>query len=72
MDAYGIFFGTVEYVVVLDYQIDATYNQDSDQWMIKWTVNSVYCERTRDRHVTATHTFEPALTMMLISTKRLH
>ncbi len=73
MDAYGIFFGTVEYVVVIDYQIDATYNRDSDQWMIKWTVNSVYCERTRGRYyVTATHTFEPALTMLLVSTKRLH
>jgi len=70
--SYSVFMGTVEYVVVLDYQIDATYNQDSDQWMIKWTVNSVYCERTRDRHVTTTHTFEPALTMLLVSTKRLH
>lgn len=62
----------LEYAVGLDYQIDGTYNQNTDQWTLKWTVSSVSLYEVRLLTMISSYTFDPALTLMLISTKRLN
>lgn len=69
---YLVKVGEEEYTVGLDYQIDGTYNQNTDQWTLKWTVSSVSLYEVRPLTMISSYTFDPALTLMLISTKRLN
>lgn len=64
--------GGEEYVVGLDYQIDGTYDHNTDQWTLKLTVNRVNLYETYTFSMISSYTFDPALTLMLISTKRLN
>ncbi len=59
------------YIVFLACKIDGTYEHDTDQWTMKWTVDKLQVYSPAVDSIIATRTFEPALTMMLISTKRL-
>ena len=68
---YNIRNGEEVYSVQLACKIDGTYEHDTDQWTMKWTVNKLKVYSFSVDSIIATHTFEPALTMMLISTKRL-
>lgn len=68
---YTIRNGEEVYSVYLDCKIDGTYEHDTDQWTMKWTVDKLKVYSFSVDAIIATHTFEPALTMMLISTKRL-
>ena len=62
-----------EYIVGLEYQIDGTYEQNTDQWTLKWTVSRVNLhESNSPSSVMFGYTFDPELTLMLISTKRLN
>ena len=70
---YLVKVGEEEYAVGLDYQTDGTYNQNTDQWTLKWTVSRVNLhEANSPSSVMFGYTFDPALTLMLISTKRLN
>lgn len=65
--------GEQEYAVGLEYQIDGTYEQNTDQWTLKWTVSRVNLhESNSPSSVMFGYTFDPELTLMLISTKRLN
>ena len=68
---YNIRNGEEVYSIHLACKIDGTYEYDTDQWTMKWTVNKLKVYSFSVDSIIATHTFEPALTMMLISTKRL-
>ena len=62
-----------EYIVGLEYQIDGTYEQNTDQWTLKWTVSRVNLhESNSPSSVMFGYTFDPELTLILISTKRLN
>ena len=62
-----------EYIVGLEYQLDGTYEQNTDQWTLKWTVSRVNLhESNSPSSVMFGYTFDPELTLMLISTKRLN
>jgi hypothetical protein len=70
---YLVKVGEEEYAVGLDYQTDGTYNQNTDQWTLKWTVSRVNLhEANSPSSVMFGYTFDPALTLILISTKRLN
>ena len=68
---YNIRNGEEVYSIHLACKIDGTYEYDTDQWTMKWTVDKLKVYSFSVDSIIATHTFEPALTMMLISTKRL-
>ena len=68
---YNIRNGEEVYSIHLACKIDGTYEYDTDQWTMKWTVDKLKVYSFSADSIIATHTFEPALTMMLISTKRL-
>ena len=68
---YNIKNGEEVYSIHLACKIDGTYEYDTDQWTMKWTVDKLKVYSFSADSIIATHTFEPALTMMLISTKRL-
>ena len=68
---YNIRNGEEVYSIHLACKIDGTYEYDTDQWTMKWTVEKLKVYSFSADSIIATHTFEPALTMMLISTKRL-
>ena len=68
---YNIRNGEEVYSIHLACKIDGTYEYDTDQWTMKWTVEKLKVYSSSADSIIATHTFEPALTMMLISTKRL-
>ena len=65
-----------EYIVGLEYQLDGTYEQNTDQWTLKWTVSRVNLQESYPSYSSSSeifgYTFDPALTLMLISTKRLN
>lgn len=67
---YNIRNGEEVYSIHLACKIDGTYEYDTDQWTMKWTVDKLKVYSFSVDSIIATHTFEPALTMMLISTKR--
>lgn len=70
---YLVKVGEEEYAVGLDYQTDGTYNQNTDQWTLKWTVSRVNLhEANSPSSVMFGYTFDPALTLMLVSKKRLN
>ena len=75
IDKAGIKCDTSTFKVYVDVQpskkADGTYEYDTDQWTMKWTVEKLKVYSFSADSIIATHTFEPALTMMLISTKRL-
>ena len=72
-NSYDVIFGYSSWKVTLDCEAEVTYEQDTDQLILKMTVSKVSVQsRDYARTRTATHTFEPALTMLLVSTKRLH
>ena len=68
--------GEQEYAVGLEYQIDGTYEQNTDQWTLKWTVSRVNLQESYPSYSSSSeifgYTFDPELTLMLISTKRLN
>ena len=68
---YNIRNGEEVYSIHLACKIDGTYEYDTDQWTMKWTVDKLKVYSFSADSIIATQTFEPALTMMLISTKRL-
>lgn len=68
---YNIRNGEEVYSIYLACKIDGTYEYNTDQWTMKWTVDKLKVYSFSADSIIATHTFEPALTMMLISTKRL-
>jgi hypothetical protein len=71
--SYGVIFGYSSWKVTLDCEAEVTYEQDTDQLILKMTVSKVSVQsRDYADTRTATHTFEPALTLLLVSTKRLH
>lgn len=65
-----------EYIVGLEYQLDGTYEQNTDQWTLKWMVSRVNLQESYPSYSSSSeifgYTFDPALTLMLISTKRLN
>ncbi len=69
---YNIRNGEEVYSVQLACKIDGTYEHDTDQWTMKLTVDKLQVYSFSVDSIIATHTFEPALTMLLVSTKRLH
>ena len=68
---YNIRNGEEVYSIHLACMIDGTYEHDTDQWTMKWTIDKLQVYSLSDDSVIATQTFEPALTMLLVSTKRL-
>ena len=65
--------GEQEYAVGLEYQIDGTYEKNADQWTLKWTVSRVNLhESNSPSSMMFGYTFDPALTLILVSTKRLN
>ena len=71
-NAYSVKAGGEDYVVGLDFQIDGTYNKYTDIWTVKWTVSRVCLYEVYTFSMISSYAFDPALTMMLISTKRLN
>ena len=71
-NAYSVKAGGEDYVVGLDFQIDGTYNKYTDIWTVKWTVSRVCLYEVYTFSMISSYTFDPALTLMLVSTKRLN
>ena len=69
---YSIKNGEEVYSISLACQIDGAYEQNADQWTIKMTVDKLSVYSVSADSVISNHTFDPALTLMLISTKRLN
>ena len=65
--------GSESWGINVDCQIDGLYEQDHDQWTLKWTVNglNIYKYYSTPQE-TKGYTFDPALTLILVSTKRLN
>jgi len=71
-NAYSVKAGGEDYVVGLDFQIDGTYNKYTDIWTVKWTVSRVCLYEVYTFSMISSYTFDPALTLMLVSKKRLN
>jgi hypothetical protein len=54
-------------------QVGGTYNQNTDQWTLEWKIEKVSIYNKWSSLVKTTDwTFDPALTLILVSTKRLN
>lgn len=54
-------------------QVGGTYNQNTDQWTLEWKIKKVSIYNEWSSLVeTKDYTFDPALTLILVSTKRLN
>ena len=69
---YMVQIGDEKYVIDLDGQIEGMYEEGADSWVLKWTIRRVRFHHAESASSESKdYIFDPALIMLLVSTKRL-